>query len=686
MAILPPTTSSAAALTLALLLAALCQGALAQTPEPPKPAQTSPQTLLPADPEHFESILLPHLRQTWTTRVHKEIALLAQKLSLPPEVVDPLTRAIPEALETHLRSLPRAWPESLGIALEEDPALLSGELKNAFLDCATRLLTPASFFLHPHRDTPWETLLVSSLNPEQSAQLAQLQIELSSDTRLLARELGGSARRLLKVSLEREIHRLELALHLPPERADKLRALLPESESALDAPLRNDLQVALCRRHLQTQMDSSLLGPDDNDPAVLVPLEADTTPETLAAWDALLQTVLSPGELRKLVAHRTLRRLNTQNATCKLLVLAIDNACRVSTPQRAALEPLLLQSAVPSALGGRSLDGGEEMSNMIPLIRSLTGIPDSQIAPLLDSFQLALWQNAFAAPEGPALALDPGWIGFRKPLQKSTIQDQALGALPPLEQREAALSDHLYALLTHKRAQLQAELLPVAHELLTVAQIPPTQTSRFLAAAYGSIETKLRAWSVATETSLRQRLQNTPPEKTAEFLHSIREDYFLTGDPDESPPVTQSPLWKKILETELAPDALARWKQAQTERAQFEKELLLLLELRRLAPLTDLQPAQINALRSALLQTLENYLPDLEATLSGSIGDFYSLALEGDIRGVLWSFVPDDTLQKILSPSQIQAFRKTTHIEGGEDVVKEIQAAHKRRTSPAPQN
>ncbi|MEY2600215.1 MAG: hypothetical protein RLZZ142_2474 [Verrucomicrobiota bacterium] len=686
----------AALLALALHLCLLSPCAPAQPPAVPHPPPA-----LPTEPERFNSLLLPRLREAWTAQLHSEIAALSQSLSLSEAIRTRLTDALPEALETHLRSLPRTWPESLRDALENDPSLLSGDLQNAFLECAVEILNPAPFLFRSKPEAPWDALLAPLLTPEQSAQIAQLESEITSETRQQLRELEGSARQNLTHFIQREFQTIPPQLQLPPERTEQLLALAREAESSLLPSLLEDLQRPLFLREIRDKANTTSAPKTEPDhPAS--PLLLGNTPKTLSAWNALLLKILSPAELRQVSTRRITLQLHTQTATSRVLISLLDSACKLSASQRSALEPLLLRTAVPSALAeahdekvvgvprviGAPEDPDDEFPGGSTLVKALSTVPQPQIARHLTPFQRTIWSQSFASegsrpgplPIGLEFLVVRDFAKSRSDLPAPNPETQVQ---PPHEQRESALSETLLAWTTAKRTSLRAQFLPVAHELLSLAQLPPQKASRILAAAHGSIETSLQTWTTAAETHLRERLKNTPPEQTAAFLRSIHEGAF--PEPEDSSPL-QSPLWQKTLASELSPNEWDRWKQAQSERSDFQRETLLFLTLRHLDFLSELAPAQIPPLRTALAETLQKYEPDFKAlfgnfeALEGSF--LLVLQMQPEAHALLWNLVPENELQKLLTPAQRKALVESPRFAETAEPADELRKAHLQRTAP----
>ena len=597
------------------------------------------------------------LRKLWEGEMEAEISHLAKTAALSDETIEALHSASSSLVEKALADFTEhirdyvikifAWfrtnqPDAL-MSIENFSSLFSGRAS------ATQMMFQGGPSFPPlpqipalWREKAWQSKVDALLSTAQRKAIADC---LADESAKLEKSMKGSDVAIRKrLGIEAAIlrSRIERAVELDADRLSRFHALLEQAQ---------DKGTTVTLERLRNFMEDLPRNSRDESKDNLGRISLfDYDIETDSLWKEGIDSLLSPAEQENVSASMKDRLERLTQALVELSLRELDNQCRLSAEQKAAIRPLMKE-----AVAQENKDAPNPESKIGPAVlfsgmrnrtrNACNHLPEADLQKILDARQFSTWNAHRGKNEAGRASPNRGW-NTRK---SSTPENPA----PPIDP-EALIQEHLVKSTESQRAQLRTAMLAKVDEIAGDTELDATHAERLRTAALGAVEFHLKNWKPNFENNLRANLQNVRPDGLAERLGNFGS--FMRGGTPLAPQT--QPIWKNAFNSELSELQRQRLTQLAQQRQEELAKMVATLTTWIFERHTALRSTQIPPVRELVAKSVLEYLPDLEQTYGAEDSEspwynhLHSLILP--LFGVA-----ETDLKQILTPTQWERWSKS---------------------------
>ena len=657
------TSLSCVSIWAVALVGLLPTSSTALSQEKVKPSEsTETASAAPAKPEDVSDETIEscksQLRQLLEGEMEAEISHLAKTAALSDETIEALRSASSSLVEKTLADATQhirdyvvaisAWIRTNRVGIQ----VLGAENFSSFFSrraSGTAVMFQRNAGGPPQpqipalwREKAWQSKVDALLSTEQRKAIADF---LADESAKLEKSMKGSDVAIRKrLGIEAAIlrSRIERAVELDADRLSRFHALLEQAQdkgtTVTLERLRNFIEDL--PRNSRDQWQGNLGGISSFD----YDIEADSL------WKEGIDSLLSPAEQENVSASMKDRLERLTQALVELSLRELDNRCRLSAEQKAAIRPL-----VEKAVAQENKDAPNPESKMGPAVlfsgmrnrtrNACDHLPEADLQKILDARQFSAWNTHREKNEMRRASSNRG----RNTRNSSTPENPA----PPIDP-EALIQEHLVKSTESQRAQLRTAMLAKVDEIARDTAVDATHAERLRTAALGAVEFHLKNWKPNFENNLRANLQNVRPEGLAERLGNF--GFFMMGGTPLAPQT--QPIWKNAYNSELSEPQRQRLTQLAQQRQEELAKMVATLTTWIFERHTALRPTQIPPVRELVAKAILEYLPDLEQTYGAedSESPWYN-----HLHSVVLPLfaVGESDLKQILTPAQWERWSKS---------------------------
>ena len=365
---------------------------------PPKKSDASSVTLAPEVEKKLQE-LLDKIKvkkgEYWDDQMKKEIDEIARTTGLKDWT--PLNAAAKQAVAASLYSYAPKLPDMF----RKQIALIPKEQVLAMLDQAQEQIGAMAQadpeftgdMVAPDEQEVWTKALQQALTPAQFDAWTQTRAKHKEESeKEISNVLKNGADRtqaMQNLQIEAECRRIETALNLPKDRADKLEAL---GKSAVDQG------VAAWRK----RVEKCLLSMDENQRRLLLTsngfymgANGDESPSEQPAWKDGLAQLLTVDDQARLQAAADVRKARREHVMGEVMVMLLDEKLALTEAQRQKLQPLAdrLVKDIPALYPESGPENGPPSYSPDVFYGACAKAGEAELKPILDQPQLQRWQS-----------------------------------------------------------------------------------------------------------------------------------------------------------------------------------------------------------------------------------------------------------------------------------------------------
>jgi len=420
------------------------------------------------------------------------------------------------------------------------------------------------------------------------------------------------------------------ALELAPERRKKIEDL---GQKVVTEILERNAKRWL--ESVETWSEEDLLSHKNR----LFGLAANDSLNQRLLWREGLKQLLTPeewGQVKQSVEERKARGVL---ALARVALADADTVLSLTEEQRQALEPLV----VPQM---RQLIR-EETAKMWrvedhQLQAAASKAPTEEVRAILDEAQTQLWQKlGLPTPQQRRVAAPAGEPAAQPPPGRSAAE-LATGL-------EAEISSHLHRRSLKQRAEHLQSMMTQVGDARRTLNLDPERTERLGLAAKGATEATMTGWRQKLESWTRAQIdEDATPETVKVLLGTLesRNISFFSNREETS----QQAVWQQTIEAVLSEQERAAWKKVIAERKAYRVRAWAGMAVFELDRRRRLGPQQCARLTKILAAVVEDYLPEIESSMSMSRSWSWHLSYYSSLMPLAGAKTAD--LQAVLTPAQ----------------------------------
>lgn len=571
--------------------------------------------------------------QTWAETGRKRLDdTLAENLRVM-EKAAPLSREQTEKLSAHLRKLVDdhvAAEKEVGrdmlISMPDEP-------RQAFLaakSMASRFIVPTDEELEKAwTDLAGQVAGDAALQAWKTA-LEQKRKELAGRHMEMLKPSRDRARTQMEEHVAQEIENLAGALSLDPERRKKVEELGKKAVAdSLEVATKGWMKIAesWTEEYLNARKNVYLSA----NPADL--------PAQRAVWQDGLKTLFSEDELKQARQSATERKNRASLALARAALADADQLVALTAEQRRALEPLV----APQMMSFIRDDSVRSWRVEATQLQVAARLPEKQLHGILDEVQTAKWLRLGQAGQeqqrravAPALVAAPARRG-RSPAEL----DQEV---------EAEVSAHMHKRSLKQRAENLELMLAQVEDAQRTLHLAPEKRERLALAAKGAVEADMIVWRQSMESWTRQQLTpDATPEAVKVMLANLETSTSFSFFMNTTSPARQK-LWQDTVAAVLSKAERAAWDKVVAERKAYRVSALAGMAVFELDRRRRLGPQQCARLEKILAAVVDDYLPEIESSMSSSRAWSWHLSYYSCLMPLAGAKKAD--LEAVLTPAQ----------------------------------
>ncbi len=595
----------------------------------------------------------------WDDQMKKEIDEIAKVTGMKDEGWQILDAALKPAVKASLD----AWSPKMPDEVRRGLAMMPKEQALAMLDQAQdqigamAMVDLSGDMVAPEDQDIWAKALRQALTPGQLDAWTQVQTKRKDD---IEKEIGDAlkngadrTRTEEKAQVELECKRIETALNLPKERADKLEAL---GKTAVEQ------SVASWRQ----RMEKSLLALDETQRRPLLAngfyLEAAVSGSALdqPVWQEGLRKIVTADDSVLLKAAGETRKAKRCQVMGKVMIMLLDDKVALTATQREKLEPIAdrLVKDVPDLY---PQVGPNNYYSVTPdlFYQAAEKAPSSEIRPILDDLQWKHWQE-LRHSASPTFNPNVDLVDKSRDFGKT-------------DDTESIISNFFYDKTQEERQRSLAVNVLKAEDITRVAGLGAESTQRLEVAARGVTEEHLMTWKWFVEQQIRSQLQDLTPDNVKQRLTAMQGFFFQQNFGMPNPDT----LWDKTVETELTAKQQAAWKTELDARQAYRENAISGLVLAEFDRQNELSDAQWSKLQPIISGVVHDYADGITQIFSGMNGVPWYMG--GPYVLIPFAGIDDAQLKTILSEEQFAAWTGSPGHANASNIWQVVKQMHAQR-------
>ncbi len=563
-----------------------------------------------------------NLRDRVEARMTEERERLADAIELAPDTREKLAAAAEEAVTATLD----AWKEE-GLALFRR---LPDGTRESVLQ-ANRFTTGFGGALEPHQQAPWTEALKSLLTPAQQASWeAEVALWDKEQQERLEEMIVATAENyepMFQANLDPRISDVITSLRLDEKRAAAFRKAAEKAvEQSLDTwkeRAREWLEgLSEEQRRNYTEQGRVPLGYNESD-------AADQQP----AWKTAFRTILTPEERATWEETQKNRRQSRREAVSELLVAQVEEWVGIDPNQWSAIADLCREPAEDLAA---QFNEQHYYVGVSEIARVLRTIDEKKLRDILDDSQWKRWEQAVEM-----LATQN---------QSSSRQNEPPSDVPPGPDPRY-VEAQVTQLLSNRNGEMKQEfLLRMTAEIEVcsrAADLPGPTVEILQTAAKGAVEEVVNLWDASFAKYVRQRARGANPRTIHQQLAGVGRYGRRMEDPLEKP------VWKRTIETLLAPEQREQWQAASDARNRHRQQAIAGTITAFFETRLGLGAEQTRRFREKIDRSLETYGPDIAQVFTSYSSPWY---LQYYSIGMPLMGIPEEELKALLSKEQFETW------------------------------
>ncbi|MGV3659819.1 MAG: hypothetical protein ACO1TE_06535 [Prosthecobacter sp.] len=441
------------------------------------------------------------------------------------------------------------------------------------------------------------------------------------------------ARTQMEDQMAQEVEALVAALNLPAERRKKIEDL---SKKAVAESLDTAAKVWL--KSIESWTEESLQSRKN----VYFSVNATDQPARRAPWQEGLKALLSAEELRLVQQSTADRKTRATFALARAALADADQLLSLTAEQRRALEPLVapqLNSLI------REENARSWRVEAVQLLMTARNAPEKQVRAILDEVQMQKWLRLGQARQEQlraAVAVIPPAAAAARRGRTPTELDLEV---------EAAVSTHMHQRSVKQRAENLQLMLAQVEDAHRTLSLEPERRARLTLAAKGAVEADMIVWRQNVESWTRGQLNfDAPPEAVKVMLANLEASSSFSFAMINTGGPSQQAVWQRTVKTVLSEQERAAWDKVVAERKAYRVSALAGMAVFELDRRRRLAPQQCAKLEKILAAVVEDYLPEIESSMSSSRAWSWHLSYYSCLMPLAGAKKAD--LQAVLTPAQ----------------------------------